>query len=185
MKKRILVCRCLKRKTMIVCIKEYIIKTCNLQKSLKLARIKYCFQRKTPKIKYWVLKFLCLETQMVCFVCSAHQNVFLLVDAVDWESTYKDLMKKAVYNPESNKWIMHLCDSCLSTATLKEFLDQELNELEYDDKFDYCHWDITVRTVGFRPISMSFLNCLSEKTYPSEFSRPEVVWNSYQRKSSI
>ena len=26
----------------------------------------YCFQRKTPKCKYWVLKVLCLETQMVC-----------------------------------------------------------------------------------------------------------------------
>ena len=25
-----------------------------------------CFQRKTPKCKYWVLKVLCLETQMVC-----------------------------------------------------------------------------------------------------------------------
>ena len=38
----------------------------NLQKSLQLAKILYCFQRKTPKCKYWVLKVLCLETQMVC-----------------------------------------------------------------------------------------------------------------------
>ena len=41
-------------------------KLCRLQKSLQLARIIYCFQRKTPTRKYWVLKVLCLETQMVC-----------------------------------------------------------------------------------------------------------------------
>ena len=26
-------------------------------------------------------------------VCSAHQNVVLLVDAMDWDLTYKDLIK--------------------------------------------------------------------------------------------
>ena len=41
-------------------------KLCSLQKSLQLARIIYCFQRKAPTCKYWVLKVLCLETQMVC-----------------------------------------------------------------------------------------------------------------------
>ena len=38
----------------------------NLQKFLSLARIIYCFQRKTPICKYLVLKVLFLETQMVC-----------------------------------------------------------------------------------------------------------------------
>ena len=59
------VCRCLKRKTMLVWVKEYINKNCNLQKSLLLARILYWFQGKTPRCKYWVLKVLYLETQMV------------------------------------------------------------------------------------------------------------------------
>ena len=70
-------------------------------------------------------------TNSVC-VCSAHQNVMLLVDAMDGDLTYKDLIKKIVYNPESNKCIMHRCESCPGTATLKEFLDQELNEHEDD-----------------------------------------------------
>ena len=48
--------RCFKRKTMSVWVKEYINENCNLQK----------FYRKTPKCKYWVLKVLYLETQMVC-----------------------------------------------------------------------------------------------------------------------
>ena len=104
------------------------------------------FKKKTPKCKYWVLKVLCLETQMVCSkmthsVCvwSAHQNVVLLDKAIDWNLTYKDLIKKTVYNPENNKYIMHQCESCPGTATLKEFLDQELKEHENDEKFNYCH----------------------------------------------
>ena len=36
------------------------------KQKLQLARILYCFQRKALKCKYWVLKVLCLETQMVC-----------------------------------------------------------------------------------------------------------------------
>ena len=39
--------------------------------------------------------------------------------------------------------MMHQCESCLGTATLKEFLDQELNELENDQEFIYCQWDTT------------------------------------------
>ena len=31
------------------------------------------------------------------------------------------------------------------------------------------------KPVGFRAILMSFLNFLSQKTYPGEFSRPEAV----------
>ena len=40
--------------------------------------------------------------------------------------------------------------------------------------------------VGFRAISMSFLSFLSQKTYPGEFLRPEVILSrSYLRKCSI
>ena len=81
------------------------------------------------------------------FVCSAHQNIVLLVDAMDWDLTYKDLIKKIVCNTESNKSIMHQCGSCPGTATLKEFLDQELNEYEDDEKFGYCQQDTTDRAI--------------------------------------
>ena len=72
-------------------------------------------------------------THSIC-VCSAYQNVVLLVDAMDWDLTYKDLIQKIVCNSESNKFIMHQCESCLGTATLEEFLDQELNEHGDDEK---------------------------------------------------
>ena len=71
----------------------------------------------------------------------------LLVDATDWDLTYKDLIKKIVCNTESNKCIMHWCESCPGTATLKEFLDQVLNEYEDDEKRNYCQWDTTNRAI--------------------------------------
>ena len=49
---------------------------------------------------------------------------------MDGDVTYKDLIKKIVYNPESNKCIMHRCESCPGTAIPKEFLDLEINEHE-------------------------------------------------------
>ena len=42
---------------------------------------------------------------------------------------------------------MHRCDSCPGTATLKEFLDQELNKHKDDEKFNYCQWDFIDRAV--------------------------------------
>ena len=76
---------------------------CNLQKSLLLVKIIHCFQRKTPKCKYWVLKVLYLENQMLCtgwlkndslclrLQCSSECCV--AVNVMDWDLTYKDLMK--------------------------------------------------------------------------------------------
>ena len=62
---------------------------------------------------------------------------------MDWDLTYKDLIKKIVCNTESNKCIMHRCESCPGTATLKEFLDQEFNKHEYDQKLKDCQQNTT------------------------------------------
>ena len=58
-----------------------------------------------------------------------------------------DLTKKIVHNPETNKCIMHQCESYLGTATLKEVLDQELKEHEDDQKFNYSHCDTTDQAI--------------------------------------
>ena len=144
MKMIISVGRCLKRKIMLVWVKEYIMKNfatynsiCNLQElyttfkekyqNEKIGFSKFCALR--PK---WCLLAGSKMTHSVC-VCSTHQNVVSLVHAMGWDLTYKGLIKKTFYNPESNKCIiMHWFESCSGTATLKEFLDQELNEHEDD-----------------------------------------------------
>ena len=79
-------------------------------------------------------------THSIC-IFSAQQNVVLLVDVMDWNLTYKYLIKKIVSNTESNKYILYQCESCPATSTLKNFLDQELNEHEDDKKFNYCQRD--------------------------------------------
>ena len=107
--------------------------------------------------QYWVLKVLCLETKMVCsgwlkndslfLRFSAHQNVVFLVDAMDWDLTYEDLIKKTVWNTESNKCIVHQCESCPGTGTVNKILDQQLNKDEDDGKFNYCQWETTDRAI--------------------------------------
>ena len=83
-------------------------------------------------------------THCICF-CSGHQKLVLLVNAMDWDLTYKDLIKKIVYNPKSNKCIMHRYESCPGTVTLKEVFDQKLNEHEDNEKFNYCQLYTTDR----------------------------------------
>ena len=133
MKMTILVGRCLKRKAMLVWVKEYIIKNFATCKSLcNLQELYTAFKEKDPNVNIGFSNFSSLRPKwcvlagsktdhLVC-VCSAHQNVALLVDALDWDLTYKDLIKKIVCNTDGNKCIMHRCKSCPGAATLKQFL---------------------------------------------------------------
>ena len=126
-------------------------------------------------------------THSVC-VCSAHQNVVLLVDAMDWQ-TYKDLIKKIVYNPESNKCIIHQCESCPGTATLKEFLDQELSKHEDDEKFSYCHWGTTNRaifttfTATYDEYKETLIDVIHDLTRHSYIAKLKVASSWYRTKS--
>ena len=71
----------------------------------------------------------------------------MLVDALDWDLSYKDLLKKIVCSSENKKCIVHWCESCPVSATLKEFLDQKLNKYEGDEKFYYCLWNTTDQVI--------------------------------------
>ena len=134
MKMKTSVGRCLKRKNLLVRVKEYIIKNFSTFKSLcNVQELYTAFKEKHPNINIGFSRFCALRhkycvladsrmNHSVC-VCSAHQNVVLLVDAMDWDLTYKDLIKNIVCKAESNKWIMYWCESCPGTATPKEFLD--------------------------------------------------------------
>ena len=73
---------------------------------------------------------LCLQRSSKFFVASRCNGVI-----------YKDLIKKIVCNPESNKCIINQCESCPGTATLKEFLHQELSKHEDDQRLNYCQRD--------------------------------------------
>ena len=83
---------------------EYINKNLATCKSLcNLQELYTAFKEKYPNVNIGFSKFCALRskwcvlaaskmTHSVC-VCSTHQNVVLLVDAMDWNLTYKDLIK--------------------------------------------------------------------------------------------
>ena len=39
--------------------------------------------------------------------------------------------------------MMHRFESCLVSAALKKFLDDELSHLDMDSEFHYCQWQTT------------------------------------------
>ena len=109
--------RCLKRETMLVWVKEYINKNFATCKSLcNLQELYTAFKEKHPNVnigfsafcalrpKWWVLTAWKMTHSV--YVWRAHQNVVLLVDVMDWDLTYKDMIKKIVYNSDSNKCIV-------------------------------------------------------------------------------
>ena len=90
------------RKTMLVWVKEYIIKNFATCKSLcNLQELYTAFKEKHPNVNIGFSKFCALRPKWCVlagskmaqsvYVCSAHQNIVLLVDAMDWGLTYKDL----------------------------------------------------------------------------------------------
>ena len=123
---------------------------CNLREMFSAFKLKY------PDVKLGFSKFCTLRpkwcvlagasgTHSVC-VCSIHQNAVLLVDAIDWDVTYKDLMGKLVCNIDNRECMMHRCESCPGSSSLKAFLDDQLEDLDNGAEFHYCQWDTTDRT---------------------------------------
>ena len=77
------------------------------------------FKEKYPNVKLGFSKFCTFRpkwcvlagssgTHSVC-VCSIHQNAILLVDAIDWDITYKDLISKMVCRFTRKECMMHRC----------------------------------------------------------------------------
>ena len=113
------------------------------------------FKEKNPNVKVGFSKFAELRpkwcvlagstgTHSVC-VCSIHQNAKLLVSAIDWEITYKDLISKVVCDASKKECMLHRCEKCPGRDALQKFLDEELDEVEPDEEFHYSQWDTTDR----------------------------------------
>ena len=73
-----------------------------------------------------------------------HQNTILLVDAQNWEVTYKDLVNKLVFDPSNGECMMHRCTNCSGTNTLRKLLEEELSDIT-DFQFHYSQWQTTDR----------------------------------------
>ena len=76
---------------------------------------------------------------------------------------------------------MHWCESCPGTATLKEFLDQKLNEHEDDEKFNYCQWDtmdraiLTTFTATYEEYKQTLIDVTDDLTRHSSTAKLEIT----------
>ena len=77
---------------------------------------KFCELR--PK---WCILADSCGTHSVC-VCSIHQNTILLIDAIDIQDTYKDLMSKLVCSLDSADCMIHRCEKCPGNDNLRNYL---------------------------------------------------------------
>ena len=77
-------------------------------------------------------------------VCVTHQNAILLLDAIDMNKKYTDLMDMIVCDREKKQCMIHRCEKCPGTEPLKMFLYDAREE----DEDDVCfrQWQATDST---------------------------------------
>ena len=117
-----------------------------------------------------------LKNDSHCLLLQHSSKCYLLVDERDW-----DLIKKIVCTPETNKRIMHWCESCSGTATLKKFLDQELKEHEDDQKFNDCQWNttdqaiLTTITATYKEYGENLIDVIDDLTRHSYIAKIKIT----------
>ena len=84
------------------------------------------------------------ETHLVC-VCTTHQNTISLVDALNWEVKYKDILNKVVHDTWSRDCMTIRCTNCPGTNALHKFLEVELGDIDPDFQFHNSQWQTTNR----------------------------------------
>ena len=108
------------------------------------------FKERNPDLKIGFSKFCTLRpkwcvivgssgTHSVC-VCTTHQKTILLVDALNWEVTCKDLVNKVVCDPSNREYMLHRCTNCPGTNALSKFLEEELSDIDPDFQSHYSQW---------------------------------------------
>ena len=95
------------------------------------------FKEKNPEMKISFSKFASLRpkwcisvgpkgTHSVC-VCSIHQNVKLMLSAINSEKDYHELLEMIVCNRDSKECMVHRCPSCPGVDNLLGFLKQKFS----------------------------------------------------------
>ena len=75
---------------------------------------------------------------------TTHQSTILLVDTLNWEVLYKDLVIKVVCDPSNCDCMMNRCTNCAGKNTCK-FLEEELSDIYPDFQFHYSPWQTADR----------------------------------------
>jgi len=130
-----------KQKRLVLCnLRELYVAFKEKNNNAEIQFSKFCSLR--PK---WCILAGSSGTHSVC-VCSIHQNTILLVDALNWDVSYKDLIDKVVCDSTKNECMMHRCESCPGDDGLRKFLDDELKDIDdLNAEFHYSQWETTDR----------------------------------------
>ena len=107
------------------------------------------FKDKHPDLKISFSKFASLRpkwcitvgpkgTHSVC-VCTAHQNVKLLLSSVNLSKDYHELLELIVCDRNSKECMIHRCESCPGVNAVKKFIEGELMRADDDGQIDDYH----------------------------------------------
>lgn len=77
----------------------------------------------------WCISVGSSGTHSVC-VCTIHQNVKLMLDAINCDKSYKELIDLIVCDQTLANCMLRRCDDCPGVVPLRDFLHQLL---ESDD----------------------------------------------------
>ena len=133
--------------------------------------------------------FWLAQKWLILFVFAALIKM-LCCSLMQWTRTWHTkTWSRRSFATQSKKCIMHCCESCRGTATLKEFLDQELSKHEDDEKFSYCHWDTTNRaifttfTATYDEYKETLIDVIDDLTRHSYIAKLKVASSWYRTKS--
>ena len=189
--------RCLKRKTMLVWVKEYINKNFATCKSLcNLQELYTAFKEKHPNVNIGFSKFFALRPKWCVLagskmthsvsVCSAHQNVRLLGDAMDWTWYTKTWSRRlfATLRATNASWIG--VNPFLAAQLWNNFL---INEIEDDEKSNYCQWDttdwaiLTNFTATYEEYKETLIDVIDDLIRHSYIAKLKITSSWYRTKS--
>ena len=133
----------------------------NTQKRLILCNLKELyssFKQEYPDIKIGFSKFCSLRpkwcllvgasgSHYVC-VCTIHQNVNLMIDAMKINMTYQKLIDFVVCDRDNKECMIHRCKDCPGTEPLKQHIFQIMNvdDADGEELITFKQWTKTDRT---------------------------------------
>ena len=83
----------------------------------------------------------------VC-VCTIHQNVKLMLAAIDSKLYYRDVLALSVCDIERKECMLHGCDKCPGITPVKNFLDAKIKENnQITDTISFKQWVSTDRSM--------------------------------------
>ena len=115
-----------------------------------LSELYACLKEKHPTVKISFSKFCSLRPKWcltagasgahsVC-VCTIHQNVKLMVDAINTKMSYKDFVSLVVCDINNKECMVHRCKNCPGTAPLKTKLETILKEELNKEEVQFKQW---------------------------------------------